>query len=372
MRGGLSSYWWDFQSYGAEILGETITPTETDDPGKAWRERWKDGGSGNPYLAYRHEPDVADSGGKPRLKGGMPVYNGERLLNIAGFRGHAPAVYHACCVREWLFGSIEDAVSNAIVWLYEEWKRTGRNPADHTGHWPDARDYVCTQTRRALSQAARNEAPIASERPRVNGKREWTHGGLDVVPCSPVDETGDDGEGAKPPWDNARTWGQPNNPIPTLGQPGDAWVEGTTEDFKNELLAFVVDQVLTGLRQEAVISNRPADSETADVIERIRLKPNYLEEKQAGRKPGQIDGRTVRDVADELGIDKNAVQRALGRFRQLWREKAEAYGWNMSKRPSADQVAKARRSYAQGSGGSGGIWYGGDDKMPTVLRGVMR
>jgi hypothetical protein len=363
--GGLSWWWWQF---GPEVVAEA-------DPDKAWLDRWNDGGSGNPYLADDDEgQDVADSGGKPRLKGGMPIYDGRRLLNIAGFRGHVPAVYHACHVRKWQFGpeedigSLEDAVSSAIVWLYEEWRRTGRNPAEHTGHWPDARDYVCTQARRALSQAARKEAAIASDRPRVNGKREWTHGGLEVVPFSPIDETGDDGEGYKPPWDLVHTWGQPNNPVPALGQPAEAWIAGTAADFNNELLAFVFDQVLAGLRQDAVISNRPADATTADVIERIRLKPGYLED----RKAGQIDGRTVRDVADELGIDKNAVQRALGRFRRLWRDKAEAYGWNMSKRPSTEQVAGARRSGAQGPGGSGGIWYGGDDKMPAVLRGVTR
>jgi DNA-directed RNA polymerase specialized sigma24 family protein len=182
-----------------------------------------------------------------------------------------------------------------IIWLLEETRRTGKNPAASTGHWPDAKDFVCSKARWAITEGARKEAAIASKRVMAKGGgREWQTG-LEITPVAPQTTAGDeDEEDVAPPWDIRKVRARPNNaPAPAWTVPG-AEYEGTErEDIRKELLTILVK----------LVADRLAETDPAAV----KVYEAVI-----------VDGWSLRDVAKATGLSKDTVSRAAERIKREW------------------------------------------------------
>jgi hypothetical protein len=306
--GGLASWWWDFSAIGEAPAGDLA---DVDDIGAAWGEQ------------ATSEADIGDSGGKTRLYEpkhfDTPIrIDHKRWLEEAGFRGHAQAVLHICeqTRYDWQarlawHGDVEDPLMIVIVWLLEETRRTGRNPAAETGHWPDANDFVCKQARRAITAAIRHEAPTKATRPRdKDGKRYWRKP-LQISPVSPqVTESDEPDEYVVPPWDIENVRNRPNNaPAPAWTVPGAQYEASRIDKVRQELTAILVRLV-----HERIAADDP---KAARVYEMMLINTGE-----------GTDGHwSLSEVAEATGIPRSTVKRAVERFKKDWEENTKNWTW---------------------------------------------
>ena len=300
--GGLASWHWDFTAIDDTRPDED---TDVDDIAAAW------GAQATPGH------DSGDHSGESRLYTpkhfDTPIrIEHKRWLEEAGFRGHAQAVLHMCEQTKWdrqarlaWHGSVEDPLMVVIVWLLAETKRTGINPAAETGHWPDAKDYVCSKARWAITDAMRHEAPTRPKRETAkDGKRYWRKE-IEISPVSPqITESDEPDEYIVPPWDIENVRGRPHNvPAPAWTMPGAKYERGAELlEVRRELLAILVKLV-----RDRVAESDPAASKVYEAM--------------------LVNHWTVRETARETGVSRTTIERAVERFKREWEDVTANWTW---------------------------------------------
>lgn len=337
------------------------------------------------YAPYPHVAagDAAYDTVKPKrnpqhLLGSVPKgWNLEREQELFDgdprFGAHAPTVMRKCLAQRSVKYSdngvadaqdLDDAVANALDWLYSGQTQGRKAVAATSGHSDRPLDYVCQQVKHHLAARDRIESPIAYEKVRQGGKRVYSNGGYEVEPIAPFSQDDEDNPdySIDPEWDRIPEAYRPKayrSPEIVLGLEDNILIGRDDRVIivpypksHGESVAESHRQVLAN----AELSGNPRYADLRKVMDCISLK---IEDEATT----EIDIRTLREVATDLGVSYGTVLNRIKAYRELWTEiLGDALCWQ----PTRAELRNRRR-------GASGTWpaRGYDEPDTSMLGGLV-